>query len=234
MPRRSSAIALSISLLCGCGASAPPSAELIGEKTESTDATELFRRGRAAAERGDTVRAEQYLSMAIEHGYSEQKVLPIMLRVCLSSSRLRAALNHAEPYLREHPNDQGLRYLVATIHLGLGQLDEARFELRHVLRVDPNHAKAHYLLGVLESGNDTEQALEHFRRYLELVPTGAHALEVKSRMMDLAVRGDLGRPRELTAVEHAGLVAPADDAPSKAGEHWFGQTNPAAPRAAEP
>jgi len=75
--------------------------------------------------------------------------------------------------------------------LGLGQFDEARINLNHLLRLDPNDAKAHYLLGVLESGARPEQAPEHFRKYLELSPTGERAVEVKSRLTDLAVRIDL-------------------------------------------
>jgi len=177
--------------LWGCSARSTPTAATAAGESASRDATELFRRGEQDAQQGDTVRAEQYLSMALERGFDEAKVLPIMLRVCLSSSRLRAALNHAEPYLRQHPNDEKLRYLVATIHLGLGQFDEARINLNHLLRLDPNDAKAHYLLGVLESGAQPELAPEHFRKYLELSPTGEHAVEVKSRLTDLAVRIDL-------------------------------------------
>jgi tetratricopeptide (TPR) repeat protein len=220
------AISLSIALISGCGASALPSAENSNDKAETVDGAELFRQGEEAANRGDTVRAEQYLSMAIERGYSEKKVLPIMLRVCLSSSRLRAALNHAEPYLRAHPNDQDLRYLVATIHLGLGQLDEVRFELNHILRIDPNHPKAHYLLGVLESAINSEQATAHFRRYLEVAPTGEHAIEVKSRLTDLAVRKDLSRTSELINVD-VPPIAPADELPG-GGERWFCENSTAA------
>lgn len=228
MQRLSSLIgtALSIALLAGCGGSALQPAEDAG-KAETRSGAELFRRGEEAAKQGDTVRAEQYLSMALERGYSEKQVLPIMLRVCLSSSRLRAALNHAEPYLREHPNDQSLRYLVATIHLGLGQLDEARFELGHILRVDPNYPKAHYLLGVLESGGNSDVAALHFRKYLEVAPTGEHAVEVRSRLTDLAVRSDLGRPRQLIAVEHATPATQTAEVPSPASDHWFGESSTA-------
>lgn len=185
--------------LGACGAtSTAPAAHATGESV-NRDAHDLFHRGELAAAQGDTVRAEQYLGMALDRGFDEAKVLPIMLRVCLSSSRLRAALNHAEPYLRQHPNDQRLRYLVATIHLGLGQLDEARIHLNHLLRLDPNNTQAHYLLGVLESGARPDQAPEHFRKYLSLSPTGEHAVEIKSRLTDLAVRVDLNDNASLRA-----------------------------------
>jgi tetratricopeptide (TPR) repeat protein len=175
-------------ILPACGASAVPAPTDASVEASNRNAAELYHRGEQAAEQGDTVRAEQYLSMALDRGFDEKKVLPIMLRVCLSSSRLRAALNHAEPYLREHPNDKGLRYLVATIYLSLGQLDDARIELNHLLRLDAKNADAYYLLGVLESGSNAQQAPAPFRKYLELAPQGERAVEVRSRLTDLSVR----------------------------------------------
>lgn len=213
---------LSALLLAGCGASAVTPAESATDKAETTDASTLFHQGEQAAQSGDTVRAEQYLTMALERGYSEKKVLPIMLRVCLSSSRLRAALNHAQAYLREHTEDESLRYLVATIHLGLGQLDEARLELNHILRVNHNNPRAHYLLGVLESGADTEQASAHFHKYLAIAPSGEHALEVKSRLTDLAVQRDLDPKPEFIAVERPSAVTSDREISKTSAAVWFG------------
>ncbi len=214
------------SSLLGCGAASMAPA---AEPKETTDATELFQRGQQAAAQGDSVRAEQYLSMAIDQGFEQKKVLPIMLRVCLSSNRVRAALNHAEPYLREHPEDQGLRYLVATLHLSLGQVEQTRIDLNHLLRVNPKYANAHYLLGVLETaGARNSRASEHFRAYLELAPEGEHAAEVKSRLMDLAVRTDMDFVAASRDESHAleTIVIRRSKSPSNAAEGsssaaWF-------------
>jgi len=48
--------------LWGCGASSTPTAATAAGESANRDATERFRRGEQAAEQGDTVRAEQYLS----------------------------------------------------------------------------------------------------------------------------------------------------------------------------
>lgn len=160
---------------------------------EAASGAELFTQGRDAARRGDSVRAEQYLSLAIERGYHPRKVLPLLLDVCLSNSRLRAALNYAEPYLREHPEDDALRYLVANVHVGLGQVDRARMELDLLLRRNPSSAGAHYLLGVVESAVNVEQAREHFRKYLAIAPSGTHAAEVRSRLAEIAIREERAR-----------------------------------------
>ena len=158
--------------------------------SHAEQAQALFQRGREAAERGDSVRAEQYLSLALERGYDAERVLPVLLGVCLASSRLRAALDHAEPYLRDHPEAQALRYLVATIHAGLGQTDEARLALEQLLRTNPNSGDAHYLLGILDSEGNAPSARAHFRTYLDVAPQGEHAAEVRSRLAELAIRDE--------------------------------------------
>lgn len=216
--------------LLGCGAGASPQTA-VSRDSARRNAVELFQRGEQAAKQGDTVRAEQYLSMALDRGFDKKRVLPIMLRVCLSGSRLRAALNHAEPYLLENPHDRRLRYLVATIHLGLGQLDDARTDLNQLLRADPNNANAHYLLGVLESGARVQQAPKYFRKYLELAPQGERSVEVRSRLSDLGVRLDLsqnamasGAVTPVTSVEPVGEAGDLAKSSRSDGVAWFGDS----------
>jgi tetratricopeptide (TPR) repeat protein len=160
-----------------------------GETNEHNDnAVRLFQQGRDAARNGDTLRAEQYLSLALEAGFDQHKVLPLMLKVCLQSSRLRSALDHAEPYLVQHPEDRTLRYLVATIHLSLGQTEEARLNLEELLRTDMRDANAHYLLGILEMRLAPSEAADHLHAYLSLTPVGSRSAEVKGRLIELDVR----------------------------------------------
>jgi len=180
-------MALAIALpACGAAATGPTDAAV--PQPSARDAAELYAEGRNAASRGDSVRAEQYLSLAVEHGFSLDRALPLLLEVCLSNSRLRAALNHADPYLRNHPQNTALRYLVATIHLGLGEDESARLELEQLLRDAPRDSDAHYLLGVLDQANHAESAREHFRAYLATAPTGRRANDVRGRLSELAVR----------------------------------------------
>lgn len=177
-------------VLCALGcasttASLPPAGHVTSRDDE---AATLFQRGHDAAQRGDSVRAEQYLSLAVDRGYDLERALPLLLQVCLSSSRLRAALDHAEPYLRDHPDAEALRYLVATIHVGLGQTSEARVEIEQLLRANADSSDAHYLLGVLDSDGDVDSARTHFRTYLDVAPKGERVPEVRSRLAELAIR----------------------------------------------
>ncbi|MBX3250269.1 MAG: tetratricopeptide repeat protein [Myxococcales bacterium] len=168
---------------------------------EGVEARQLFEHGAGLAQRGDAVRAEQYIVAAIERGYPREEALPILLRVCIASDRLSSALTHAEPYLREHPDQWALRYLVATIYLGLDRADDAARELQRVIDDAPDQAVPHFTLGILEHerrGNHmTARAL--LERYLELDPRGRHAAEARSVLSARPVSrveglGDLAGP----------------------------------------
>jgi len=182
------------------GASQPGGADPLQQQT----AESLFKRGEQSAEHGDSVRAEQYIELAIDRGYDRGRALPILLSVCLSSGRLRAALNYAEPELRLRPDDAELRYLVASIYLGLSQRDQARDELEQLLRQDSHQPAALFLLGVLEADEfgDDVSARAHFERYLVEAPSGKHAPEARMRLSGLAARA--------SAASRNGLQTAAD------------------------
>jgi tetratricopeptide (TPR) repeat protein len=158
-----------------------------GDPLKSVPAAELYRRGIALGQAGDLIRAEQYLAAAIDRGYPAEQALPPLMRVCLASSRLRAALSHAEPYLEEHPDAWSLRYLVGSIQLGIGNVDDARVSLERVIRDAPDQPDAYFLLGVLlrDDVGDRTGAAERFERYIQLAPQGQHAGEARAALFAL-------------------------------------------------
>jgi tetratricopeptide (TPR) repeat protein len=189
MPRRSPTrrtfVAAGLTLaLTACGA-ARPAPEAPGVPRAEPSADWYLAQGSAAANRGESARAEQYLTLALERGGDGRQVMPLLLSVCLRSGQLRAALNHAESYLRNHPEDVGLRYLVASIDSGIGATERARLELERILREEPDYARAHYLLAMLELDAGSDEARTHLERYLELEPRGEHAEDVRSRIEEL-------------------------------------------------
>jgi Flp pilus assembly protein TadD len=143
-------------------------------------AAELFARGMHLAARGDALRGEQYLLMAMRAGYPPERVIVPLVRVCIASARLRAALAHAQPYLQRRPGTWQLRYLTAAIHLALGQPIEALTELRRLLAQRPSAGHAHYLMGIaLRDGlGDAAAAHASFEAYLRNEPRGQRAPEV--------------------------------------------------------
>ena len=202
-------------LLAACGG--PPSgAQATGPKNDPLDDVaprELYETGAVLAQQGDLVRAEQYLEASIERGYPEDEALPLLVEVCVRASRLRAALEHAVPYLRRHPRDWRLRMLVATIQMALSEWSSARVHLEKVTGQVPAEAPAHYLLGVVEDETgDVVASIPHFRRYLELAPEGEHAEEVRAILATRATTVVPVAPSPTSAAPAAEKEAEADAA----------------------
>ena len=156
-----------------------------GDPVAGVPAQELFDAGVILARAGDHIRAEQYLVAAMHRGIPEARALPLILEVCVRSSRLRAAVSYASPYLENHPEDWRLRYLVGTILAGLGENAAARHHLEAVLAANDANANVHYAMATLlrDSYNDPRAADGHFRRYLELEPAGPHAEEARAGLL---------------------------------------------------
>jgi tetratricopeptide (TPR) repeat protein len=169
-----------------CHAPAAPGAArptLASERAAS--AGDLVERARAFSAAGDHLRAEQYLSAALSQGADERRVLPLLLASCVADQRYRDGLQHVESYVRRHPRDHGARFLLATLQLALGRFDRGIEELRGVVAVAPRHAEAHYALAVVlrDQLGDAAGADRHFRAYLSLRPSGAHAEEARGSLL---------------------------------------------------
>ena len=64
---------------CASGPKPTPTSQAASANGERP-AAELLASGRDAAARGDAVRAEQYLSLAIEQGADRREAMPLLLR----------------------------------------------------------------------------------------------------------------------------------------------------------
>lgn len=138
----------------------------------------LHAQGLAYARRGDLLRAQQYLSAAQHKGGSPRVLVPELVRICVASSRLRAALELAEPFLSAYPDDLAMRQVVAAIYLALGQEDRAAASLR-VAR-DGGLARAGLELALLahRQGRPAEARAE-LSRYLDSQPGEADATRAR-------------------------------------------------------
>ncbi len=146
---------------------------------------QLVSDGEGSATTGDFTRAEQYLSAALQRGGPAESVLPRLIRVCINAHRYRAAVEYSRPYLLEHESAWALRFVIASIHVGLNEPLTASRHLELVLRHNPAHADAEFLLGSLlrDDLQNPGGADEHFRRYLELAPDGEHASAARAGLL---------------------------------------------------
>lgn len=145
----------------------------------------LLEQATAFESSGDYVRAEQYLNAALGAGEAESRVLPRQVRVCIADQRYRDAQQYLENYLRRHPAKHDARFLLATLHLSLGNIELARRELTRVVRDNPKQADAHFALATLlrDQRIDYAEADSHFRTYLELKPRGAHSEQARGSLL---------------------------------------------------
>ncbi len=156
----------------------------------------------------------------MERGFPEERALPTLLKICVAASRLNAALQYAEPHLRDHPGNFRLRTLVASIHLGLGNVDDAETHLSEVIERAPTNAPAYYLMGMLhrEEHGDPVASEPYLQRYLELAPNGAHAAEVRNMLRPREpirrIEHIIDRPAE--PIEPEGPSEPTESAPEEA------------------
>lgn len=78
----------------------------------------------------------------------------------------------------------GGRFNEAVAHFDAGRTAEARAALEQVLAADPEHARAHYYLGLCGvNTGDSELAREHLGRFLELAPDDPEA-ETARQMLE--------------------------------------------------
>ncbi len=176
---------LALSTACMSGRQGPTGAPP-DDPIANVGAAQLRSQGLAFARRGDLIRAQQYLSAAMQKGFDEQVVVPELVKVCVASSRLRAALAFAEPYLDRHPQDAGMQYVVGTIHMALGNLHRATEHLAGALEPGNLMHDAYFSLAMIahERGQfDVErEKLEH---YLDARPDGRYAAKAKTMLKRL-------------------------------------------------
>jgi tetratricopeptide (TPR) repeat protein len=68
-----------------------------------------------------------------------------------------------------------------------GETEGVERLLRQAVELDPKLAEAHFELGMWLAGEgETQAALESLHRYVELAPTGAHALEARAMIEQLS------------------------------------------------
>jgi len=113
----------------------------------------------------------------------------------LEERTARQQLASMEEAARARPADASLLLRLAEVQAQLRHLGSAEESFRRALAVDPSLAPAYYGLGlILSEKSDTPGAMEAWRRYLEVAPDGAKAVEVRNRIREMAPPPEL-KPR---------------------------------------
>jgi predicted Zn-dependent protease len=169
-------------LLGGCAASPAARQATTPATQRPASSAELYERGLALAARGDTVRAEQYLALALEAGHPAAQTRLAMIEVCVAGSRLRGALEHARRYLTERPADWRVRLVVAALLRALGRDQAALRQLDQLAQQDDAGPEVHYHRAVLlrDRFEDLAGARAGFHAYVATAPHGEHVPEARA------------------------------------------------------
>lgn len=145
----------------------------------------LLARGRGFASVGDLTRAEEYLVAALDAGADPRATMAALLDVCVRAGKYRVAIQYAEAFLKQHPGDDGTRFVLGTLHAAVGDVAAARQELERVVTSRPRDTRARWTLAVLlrDQAQDPVAADPHFRAYLDAEPRGAHAEEARESLL---------------------------------------------------
>lgn len=174
----------------GCRAAAPPADTPSSGTAATRNANQLVEQGRAYAEMGDGLRAQQYFAAGLKAGADESVVFPLLLRACILQKNYRLAVDYAEASLARHPNDARLRFLTGALHGTLGDTARSREHLELAAKELPTDAEVQFAVGVFfrDDAADRPAADPYFRRYLALAPRGAHVDEAKASLMERITR----------------------------------------------
>jgi Flp pilus assembly protein TadD/mono/diheme cytochrome c family protein len=99
-----------------------------------------------------------------------------MLRAEASRKSLLAEVAGEEKRITDVPGDYSVRNSLGVHYVQLGRNDEARAQFLAALELSPNHAVAHYNLGLIAIlANQVDEAFLHLRKALEVKPSYAEA-----------------------------------------------------------
>lgn len=173
----------------GCAPRDGATAQVASKKADlhpDRDPQSLVASGRAYADAGDLVRAEQYFVAALDHGADYDKVLPLLLRVCLASNHYRYAIDHVEVALARDPTNSRLRFVSGSLYLLVGAHGTARERLEQAARELGDDPEVQFQVAAFFRDDlaDKVNADRYFRHYLRIAPKGNHATEARASLME--------------------------------------------------
>jgi tetratricopeptide (TPR) repeat protein len=101
-------------------------------------------------------------------------------------TRLETLKEQILRYLAEHPDEPTALTLLSQVHLEQGRLDESLATAEHCVAIAAETAACWLTLAVIsETKGVKARALEGYRRYLELAPSGRYAPDVRKALARL-------------------------------------------------
>jgi protein O-mannosyl-transferase len=143
--------------------------------------------GNIMLDRGRIAEAIQYCEKAVRIAPTYAEVRMSLVAALIEAGQLERAIQECKSTLKNHPGFAIANLNMAIALKQLGRFDEAIEQCRDALVVEPNISQAHWMLGVLLSDSQPEQAVMHLGRAIDLEP---EALALKHDYINALVKSD--------------------------------------------
>ncbi len=133
--------------------------------------------------------AEPYLLKALERNPKDERVILGLIETSKAKADKVAEQKYASMLETIQGPNPNLIYNKGVEAFNAGRTKEAKAQFIKALEVDPKYAEAHYLLAMVEFGdNNLRGTKQHLQKYLELAPSGKNAATAKEMLKDPSLK----------------------------------------------
>lgn len=133
--------------------------------------------------------AEPYLLKALERNPKDERVIAGLIETSKAKADKAAEQKYTAMLEAIQGPNPDLIYNKGVEAFNAGKTREAKTQLLKVLEVDPKYAEAHYLLAMVEFGeNNLRGTKQHLEKYIELAPAGKNAATAREMLKDPSLK----------------------------------------------
>jgi tetratricopeptide (TPR) repeat protein len=132
---------------------------------------------------------EPYLLKALERNPKDERVIMGLVLTSKAKNDKAAEDKYAAMLESVHGPNPDLIYNKAVEAFNAGKTKEAKSQLTKTLAIDPKYAEAHFLLAMVEFGENNLRATKlNLQKYVELAPSGKNAATAKEMLKDPSLK----------------------------------------------
>ncbi|WP_243286094.1 carboxypeptidase-like regulatory domain-containing protein [Geothrix terrae] len=133
--------------------------------------------------------AEPYLLKALERNPKDERVIAALIETSKAKSDKAAEQKYTAMLEAVQGPNPDVIYNKGVEAFNAGKTKEAKAHLLKALEVDPKYAEAHYLLAMVEFGeNNLRGTKQHLEKYIELAPAGKNAATAREMLKDPSLK----------------------------------------------
>jgi tetratricopeptide (TPR) repeat protein len=132
---------------------------------------------------------EPHLLRALTRNPKDERVIASLIQTSKAKNDAAAEAKYTAMLEAIQGPNTDMAYNKAVESFNAGKTKEAKAQLQKVLAADPKYAEAHFLLAMVEFGdNNLKNTKHHLQKYVELAPTGKNASMAKEMLKDPSLK----------------------------------------------